>query len=97
MACEFDAPFELGCVTFHLISGRTLTDGTMSAPPGTLLAMMEVWMWAGPDERRLWSAACGGRTGAALLVAWRWIIGLYFLGFQLWYWGRSVGPCRRMM
>ena len=50
-------------------------------------------MWAGPDERRLWSASCGGRTGAVFLAMWRWAIGLYFLAFQLWYWNAQVQYC----
>ena len=56
----------------------------------SLFQRVHVWMWAGPDERRLWSAVCGGRSSATFLAGWRWFIGLYFLGFQLWFWQLQV-------
>ena len=61
-------------------------------PPGSMLSKMNVWLWAGPDERRLWTASCGGRSASVALAAWRWVLGLYFLAFQIWYWSYQSDP-----
>jgi hypothetical protein len=57
-----------------------------------VVTKMDVWMWVGPDERRLWTSAWGGRGCAAVLACWRWTIGLCFLGFQIWSWRSSDDP-----
>jgi hypothetical protein len=57
-----------------------------------LLTKMDVWMWVGPDERRLWTSSWGGRHHAVALAAWRMIAGLFFLGFQIWNWASSTDP-----